>query len=988
MWIQKIRLKNIKSYGEGDSGQGITVHLEPGINRIAGKNGAGKSTLIEAIGYALFDAEPVRGNARMAKNTYLLRNGSKSGEIDVWVWHQDCLYRVERDVGNGGRRWKVVREDDDFIEAEGDQEVRAFLANLAGVDKPERLAEVFHSLLGVKQGRFTLPFDLKPGDAKNHFDPLLDVDIFRQCFDYLKQPCDEIRQDIANQRSVISGLEGQIAQLEDAPAKLEEGLKQRAALELLVEQCRERLAGAARDLAKYDLLLNQYQTAMLKVGEAKGKTEQARAEVNVASARVEEARRAAEILGQTREDYQAFTMLEKQISHLEKQRATRDSLHKKLTSLQKEETALTRDLEARRLEAARDRESAVSKDREYQERLAAWQQQVSRYEAGEADALRAKERAAELKNCLVQVVEWLRAMSAVNKPAIDQLAELEQTLHFIDNQIPGQVAQAKEQLEQAEVRERACRDLLERTKQDKAILEQQLERLSSGRCPLLGTACSQFDPNKAREDLALLNLKIKAAAEEYQEKLRLVAEARAQLEKWLALEREQVEKQARVRQLGKSIAGLYHQLEDPAGRVAAEKLVLELKTGEKPPRLKGLEATGEFDAAAYRAAVQEMKDLQMSVYRCFQTWKPVVEEQYNAAQENMTMRVARRKELDAEDRALQALARDIELLLQRSEEAARKAADLAASVADIQQQIQELEHTLQPFAGLDEKLAAANRLKGRHLPGYTKYLQNQPVAEKIQEYLDRLEQCKSSLREAEAELAVAEQNFKAAEAAYNPDQHKELKDAHARANLDLGEATSKLDEAVRAVEEQMQRVQRLNRLHRQRDEQVKELLRLQAQETILEKARHVLKNAQEPVARNLTSRVAAQAQAIYNSMSNEAAQFHWRSGDYCLTVTTVSGEKRFASLSGGQQMKAALAMQLALVKEFSAAGFCAFDEPTYGLDTESRVMLAEAISKAQQECKFEQLLLVSHDQAFDDKVEHALHLNYSPVEGTKLLVME
>ncbi|WP_238473340.1 AAA family ATPase [Desulforamulus profundi] len=67
MWIQKIRLKNIKSYGEGDSGQGITVHLEPGINQIAGKNGAGKSTLIEAIGYALFDAEPVRGNAGWPK---------------------------------------------------------------------------------------------------------------------------------------------------------------------------------------------------------------------------------------------------------------------------------------------------------------------------------------------------------------------------------------------------------------------------------------------------------------------------------------------------------------------------------------------------------------------------------------------------------------------------------------------------------------------------------------------------------------------------------------------------------------------------------------------------------------------------------------------------------------------------------------------------------------------------------------------------------
>ena len=112
----------------------------------------------------------------------------------------------------------------------------------------------------------------------------------------------------------------------------------------------------------------------------------------------------------------------------------------------------------------------------------------------------------------------------------------------------------------------------------------------------------------------------------------------------------------------------------------------------------------------------------------------------------------------------------------------------------------------------------------------------------------------------------------------------------------------------------------MDKLVQVRDQQNKQMVRLQAQENILEKARYILKNSQEPVARNLTSRVAAQAQTIYNTMSSEAAQFNWRSGDYTLYVTTVSGEKRFASLSGGQQMKAALDMQLAMVMEFSRDG--------------------------------------------------------------------
>lgn len=82
-------------------------------------------------------------------------------------------------------------------------------------------------------------------------------------------------------------------------------------------------------------------------------------------------------------------------------------------------------------------------------------------------------------------------------------------------------------------------------------------------------------------------------------------------------------------------------------------------------------------------------------------------------------------------------------------------------------------------------------------------------------------------------------------------------------------------------------------------------------------------------------------------------------------------------------MKVAIAMQLALVKEFSSAGFCAFDEPTYGLDSEGRALLAEAVLRAQEECRFEQLFVVSHDEAFDDKVEHMVDLQYSSKQGTQ-----
>src|SRR5437879_5955759 len=58
MIIRSVRLKNIKSYGEGADGEGITVRFQSGINRVAGRNGNGKTTLIEGLGYALFFCDP------------------------------------------------------------------------------------------------------------------------------------------------------------------------------------------------------------------------------------------------------------------------------------------------------------------------------------------------------------------------------------------------------------------------------------------------------------------------------------------------------------------------------------------------------------------------------------------------------------------------------------------------------------------------------------------------------------------------------------------------------------------------------------------------------------------------------------------------------------------------------------------------------------------------------------------------------------------
>jgi DNA repair protein SbcC/Rad50 len=90
-------------------------------------------------------------------------------------------------------------------------------------------------------------------------------------------------------------------------------------------------------------------------------------------------------------------------------------------------------------------------------------------------------------------------------------------------------------------------------------------------------------------------------------------------------------------------------------------------------------------------------------------------------------------------------------------------------------------------------------------------------------------------------------------------------------------------------------------------------------------------------------------------------------------------------LSGGEQTKLALAMTLAMIREFCGLRFCIFDEPTYGVDTESRDKLGDALLESQKAAELEQLILVSHDDAFDGKIEHSIFLRKTAAHGTEVV---
>jgi exonuclease SbcC len=296
--------------------------------------------------------------------------------------------------------------------------------------------------------------------------------------------------------------------------------------------------------------------------------------------------------------------------------------------------------------------------------------------------------------------------------------------------------------------------------------------------------------------------------------------------------------------------------------------------------------------------------------------------------------------------------------------------------------IQELEAKQAGFEALKERAANAEQAHTAAAEGHQGYLAAEAEAARLAAARAEEALAAGQLEQGRREADAARSACDAAIAAYSRAAHDQAKAAleesvgRLRAlERDLQRDEERLTEA-RARAAQLRVAQEEERAHEQRHAQ------LTAQRDLLEHLRKVLRDAGPRVAEHLVLAVNLRAQQIYTALSPlDPGSLDWQT-DYELRVKTASGERRFATLSGGQKVKAALALQLALVQQFSQAGICIFDEPTYALDADSRGRLAEAIVEAQRISGFEQLFLVSHDDAFDELAEHTVWLAYSPATGT------
>ena len=501
MIIESVRLKNIKSYGEGPDGNGVTISFLPGTNRIAGKNGHGKTTLIESLGYALFLTEPVF-EENFQLETYFLRAGKKAAEIDVTFNQFGELYRVERGLGpHNKRQTKVVQLNDGSTCAEGDNEVSAFICRVLGFPDRKRFSELFWKLIGVRQGRLTWPFDSKPSIAKDFFEPLLDVAVFRECFDSLKPAVDEFEVRLHDREKIKAGLEERIRERSESVAGVEA-----KRLKLRKHQEQLDLLNEARDIVRKTM--EQLEAEEISLNAAEGLRNAAhnalvlaRQQRETAEERMRESAAACDLLARVTSGYQAYEKAEIELKHLRTMQTEERRLEKEMADTEKKKAELDGKADAARLQAdalALQKREKEAEKADVSERVDALRFRLSDSQPEFERQKRAVDHVTRDLSDVRHFVNSFGILLAHDEATLKKIKEVTADLSSWDASV----------LQKASLQEATADEVLQHFRQQFAAanaehssLSTQLEQIRGGVCPFLKEKCRQFDPSKVEGDL-------------------------------------------------------------------------------------------------------------------------------------------------------------------------------------------------------------------------------------------------------------------------------------------------------------------------------------------------------------------------------------------------------------------------------------------------------------------------------------------------------
>lgn len=914
MQILSVTLKNFKSHSDRH------YSFQPGTNAICGENGAGKTSILEAIAWTLFNH---KGAYRVED---LIRNGAGSAQARVaFISRRDGrTYEVERCTTKGYLLYDpqlAVRLEYRHIE----QEVMPWMRQHLGVAPGTDLARLFANTIGVPQGTFTADFLKAPEDRKKVFDAILKVEEYKQANQsmlslekYAKAESENLERDLARYDEALQQLEPlqqRQQSLRQEMATAEAQLVQLQATLAQLQAEKEQLAGQAQQVQQ---LSTQRQTLTTQC-EAKQQA------IALLQQTTERCRQAVQLCDAHQLGYQTYLQAEATLQQLEAQGQQRGALAKQRdaqqTSRSEAERTLTRlTLQLETLTKAADEltrlQPLVVQQTELDQQQAAIATQLQQFHTWRLEQQSVGRQLAKSQSVLETLTRDIQRIKGL-ADTVAQLPNLEQRRDRLQEQLTRIAAAQQFEVD--------LRQMLE-AGEDKR--DRHLEQSQSA-LKLLQTI-QQKDPS-------LIAAPIDAAV--------------------LAI-------QLGIDLNDEMLDALEHILTDLAEQTSTPKLKQQLK-----------DVKTQIDGAYKQQAEFATLEAKLTQQEQFQAEIAHAQAQIDQHQAHLTAETAVQEQRSQLSAQLAALGdpRSRSQLLQRdlAEQPTLQAtyATAQAAQATIQQEIAHLDAQLEPFAELDLQTATQRQQRQLHQASYLTVVEHQKEAAQLPTLEAEGMEAIAQLQGLETDRQTVEVAYQALLQTYDPQRWQQVEADYTTTRSQADQLAGGLPQQRKLLAELNTQLAALNQVAEKRDRAQTELKQREKNRRFVSFARKAYKEAGPRITERYVLTVSREADRLFRELMNRPnVSLQW-TRDYELLVQEGAHPRRFINLSGGEQMCAALAVRLALLRTLADIDVAFFDEPTTNMDRPRRESLAEAIANIKT---FRQIFVISHDDTFEKVTENVI----------------
>lgn len=916
MQILSVTLTNFKTHKEKQ------FDFQLGTNAICGENGAGKTSILEAIAWVLFNYQ---GNY---KKEDLVRNGASSAQARVaFISSRDSrTYEVQRSTSQGyiifdpqlNERLPYTRTKD---------EVLPWLRQHLGVAPSTDLSQLFANTIGVPQGTFTVDFLLPTEKRKPIFDTVLKVEEYRETY---KQS-----------NSLRKYSEAQSQRLKDLIAQYEESLE------------------------SWDTLQANHQTLKSEITTGEGQLLGLEKQSKALDKKRQKVKKQSDDLKALTQQQQALS--EKIEAHKQAQTRIQAALEiaQKATKIcVAQKPAHTKFLAAEAAmsvlnDSSQARQQLLQQQQQTQKTLTQSQRELARIEAQLEQFSHAEK---ELKSITsnVTIQTQLETKQKILQETVQEFA----TIRFQQQSLDEQAKRIKAEITQAETELTRLAGLqttisqIPQWEDQKSRIQQQLSRID---------AAQQFE-----QEFRELAETGKSRQDNYREQ---VVSALTKLEDWSSGSGSLTQKDITPIKdalfqgglLSKDLlANLNNILADLSEQV--DKKHLKQKQEEVQAQLQRAyahkaEATGLDSKRAQKIQLEsQQQQIKTDLKKLSTALK--AEPKTNATLTEIGNQL---KALDNPKGKQQLLQKTI----QQQDSVKQQHASLLASRAEAIKEEAEIATQLKAFEQLDQQLQAQQIVKQTHQEGYLLYLQNQQAAQNTETAEAEAKTSTAKLDKLDKQHIELAKQIESLSKAFDPEAFAVIDNEFASVNSQADQLRGSLPQQHQRLIELTGRIEALKATAEKRDAAQLDLKRRDRIKRFINYARKVYKTAGPRITERYVHNISREADRLFRELiGRQNIALTW-SADYEITVQEGEHKRRFINLSGGEQMCAALAVRLALLKVLADIDVAFFDEPTTNMDRPRRASLAEAIARIKS---FNQIFVISHDDTFEQVTDSIIQV--------------